>query len=74
MVLLGIFFGGAFKWVVVSSRDSPILSYAGLAIILLTAWSFQTELTFSIWFTSLAQAVVSVLGFVYVFRRARGLA
>jgi len=71
MVLLGVVFGGTFKFIVVWSRHSPIFSYAGLLIILLTAWSFQAELTMSIWITSLFQAAVSIVGFVYLFRRVQ---
>ena len=48
---------------------SPIFSYAGLMLILLTAWSFQTELTLSGWLSSLFQGSVSIIAFVFVFRR-----
>jgi hypothetical protein len=36
------------------------------------AWSFQTELTMSIWLSSLFQAAVAVLGMAFVLRRVLG--
>lgn len=69
MVLLALVFGITFKLILVWSKDSPIFSYPGLMLILLTAWSFQTELTMAIWITSMFQGAVSVIAFVYLFRR-----
>ncbi len=40
------------------SSESPMLSYPGLFMMLLMAWSFQAEDTFSIWVTSLFQSCV----------------
>jgi hypothetical protein len=54
------------------AQQSPILSYAGLMLILLMAWSFQTELTLSIWLSSLFQATVAVLGTPFVLRHFLG--
>ncbi|HEY4302448.1 MAG TPA: hypothetical protein VGM73_16370 [Candidatus Didemnitutus sp.] len=59
---LGFVFGFAFRKVTIWTRDSPMLSYGGLLLVLLMAWSFQTELTLSIWLSSLFQACVAVLG------------
>ncbi|MDE3084253.1 MAG: hypothetical protein KGJ37_03405, partial [Verrucomicrobiota bacterium] len=54
------------------TQNSPILSYAGLMLVLLMAWSFQTELTLSIWLSSLFQAAVAVLGVPFVLRHLAG--
>lgn len=68
---LGLFFGAAFKLVVAWSRNSPVFSYAGLFLILVTAWSFQTELPLSAWLSSLCQGAVSILAFALVFRHVQ---
>jgi hypothetical protein len=66
---LGVVFGFCFRKITLWSVRSPIFSYAGLMLILLTAWSFQTELTLSGWLASLFQGSVSIFAFVFVFRR-----
>jgi len=70
--LIGGFFGFAFKKVSVWTRLSPMLSYGGLLLVLLMAWSFQTELTLSVWLSSLFQACVAVLGTPFVLRKVLG--
>ncbi|HVU17594.1 MAG TPA: hypothetical protein VHD32_11750 [Candidatus Didemnitutus sp.] len=67
-VMLGVIFGFVFKKITVWTRHSPMLSYGGLILVLLLAWSFQTELTLSIWLSSLFQACVAVLGIPAVLR------
>jgi hypothetical protein len=54
------------------AQQSPILSYAGLLQVLIMAWSFQTELTLSIWLSSLFQAAIAVLGVPFVLRHILG--
>jgi hypothetical protein len=54
------------------AQQSPILSYAGLLLVLLMAWSFQTELTLSIWLSSLFQATIAVLSVPFVLRHFIG--
>jgi hypothetical protein len=66
---LGVVFGFCFRKMTLWSLRSPIFSYAGLMLILLTAWSFQTELTLSGWLASLFQGSISIFAFVLVFRR-----
>lgn len=66
---LGVIVGLCYSCLLSYSRYSPLFSPAGLLIILLTAWSFQTELTLSAWLGSLFQAVVSLMGMLFVFRR-----
>jgi len=66
---LGVVFGFCFRKITLWSVKSPIFSYAGLMLVLLTAWSFQTELTMSGWLASLFQGSVSIFAFVLVFRR-----
>jgi hypothetical protein len=58
--LIAFVFGGLFKKFCGWAAESPILSYPGMILILLVAWSFQDELTLSIWLSSLFQAVVVV--------------
>ncbi|HUJ43394.1 MAG TPA: hypothetical protein VLW52_07285 [Opitutaceae bacterium] len=66
---LGVVFGFGFRKITLWSARSPIFSYAGLMLVLLTAWSFQTELTLSGWLASLFQGSISIIAFVFVFRR-----
>lgn len=61
-VLLGMFWGAALKKLQVWSTYSPMFSFAGLLMVLLTAWSFNAELTMAAWISSLQQAVFVVLG------------
>jgi hypothetical protein len=69
VVGFGVVFGFCFRMITLWSARSPIFSYAGLMLILLTAWSFQTELTLSGWLASLFQGAISIFAFVFVFRR-----
>lgn len=64
--LLAVAFGAFFKKICGWASESPILSYPGMILIVLVAWSFQDELTLSIWLSSLYQAcaVVCVVPFV----------
>jgi hypothetical protein len=39
-----------------------MFSFAGLLMILLTAWSFNSEHTMAVWVSSLSQAIIVVLG------------
>jgi hypothetical protein len=61
-LLLGIFWGVIFKKLQLLSMHSPMFSLAGLLMILLTAWSFNSELTMAVWVSSLSQAMIVVLG------------
>lgn len=70
---LGLVMGAGYKLITGWSRLSPLLSYAGLIVVMITAWSFQAELTMSIWLTSLFQAVAATVGAIYVPRRILGL-
>ena len=66
--LLGAFFGVLFKRVSVWASESPILSYGGMLMVVLMAWTFQTELTMSNWITSLFQACIVVVGVPFFLR------
>jgi len=70
--ILGAVFAFCFKKYSLWASQSPILSAAGLLLVLLMAWSFQTELTLSIWLSSLFQAAVAVLGVPFVLRNFLG--
>jgi hypothetical protein len=66
VALIAFVFAAGFRKLTGWAAESPILSYPGMILIVLLAWSFQDELTFSIWLTSLYQAclVVCVVPFV----------
>jgi hypothetical protein len=66
--LIAFAFGAFFKKICGWASESPILSYPGLFLIVLIAWSFQDEFTLSIWLSSLFQASVVVCGVPLLFR------
>lgn len=72
-ILLGVFWGFWLKKLQVWSTFSPMFSFAGLLMVLLTAWSFAAELTMAAWVSSFEQAVVVVLGLPMLLRAALGL-
>jgi hypothetical protein len=61
-IMLGAFWGFWLKKLQIWSTFSPMFSFAGLLMVLLTAWSFSAELTMAAWVSSLEQAVIVVLG------------
>src|SRR5207237_1184180 len=67
-ILLGAFWGYVLKKLQLWSTFSPMFSFAGLFMILLTAWSFNAELTMAAWVSSFQQAVFMVLGVPLVLR------
>ena len=71
-IMLGIFWGVCLKKLQVLSVHSPMFSLAGLLMILLTAWSFNSELTMAVWVSSLSQAIIVVLGAPILLRRLLG--
>ena len=68
-VIAGLGFRKLMQW----SAQAPVFSHAGLMLILVTAWSFQTELTLSGWIASLFQAAIAILVAVFAFRRFQGI-
>jgi hypothetical protein len=72
-ILLGCFWGFWLKKLQIWSTFSPMFSFAGLLMILLTAWSFNAELTMAAWVSSFEQAVLVVLGVPMVLRSLFGL-
>ncbi len=71
-VALGAFWGFWLKKLQIWSTFSPIFSFAGLFMVLLTAWSFASELTMASWVSSLEQAVLVVLGVPMIVRSLFG--
>jgi len=69
VVGLGLVLGFGFRKITLWSARTPIFSPAGLLLILLTAWSFQTELTLSGWLASLFQAAAAIFVCAFVLRR-----
>ena len=70
---LGALWGFWLKKLQIWSTFSPMFSFAGLLMVLLTAWSFNAELTMAVWVSSLEQAVVVVLGIPLLLRSLFGL-
>lgn len=72
-ILLGLLWGFGLKKMQIWSTFSPMFSFAGLLMILLTAWSFNAELTMAAWVSSFEQAVVALLGIPMIIRSLFGL-
>jgi hypothetical protein len=51
------------------AEGGPLLSYGGILMVILLAWSFQVEFTLSLWLSSLYQACVAVLGLPFILRK-----
>lgn len=66
--IVGLFY----KKVQAAAAKCAMLSYAGLFLIVLMAWSFQTEYTMSIWLSSFYQACVAVMGIPFLLRNIVG--
>jgi hypothetical protein len=62
---ISFLFSAFFRKICGWAAESPILSYPGMILIVLSAWSFQDELTMSIWLTSLYQACLVVCAVPY---------
>jgi hypothetical protein len=71
-VLIGAFMGFFLRKATGLAALSPMLSPGGLLLVVLMAWSFQTELTLSIWLSSLFQALVAVVALPLLVRRFLG--
>jgi hypothetical protein len=61
LVGIGLLFGVFIKKAQCWASESPMLSGGGLFIVILLAWSLQTEATLSMWLASLYQACIAVL-------------
>ncbi len=72
-MMLGAFWGFWLKKLQIWSSFSPMFSFAGLLMVLLTAWAFNAELTMAAWVSSLEQAVIVVLGVPMILRSLFGL-
>lgn len=68
VVGIGIFFGFFIKKAQCWASESPMLSGGGLLIVILLAWSFQTEFTLSMWLASFYQACMALLVLPYALR------
>jgi hypothetical protein len=71
-ILLGAFWGFVLRKLQIWSTFSPIFSFAGLFMIILTAWSLNAELTMAAWVSSFEQAVIVVLGVPMLIRGLLG--
>lgn len=68
LAMLGAVVGYVPKKLQMLSAHSPMFSLAGIVMVLLTAWSFNAEMTLSVWVSSLFQALVVALGVPLVLR------
>lgn len=71
-IMLGAFWGYVHRKLQIWSTFSPMFSFAGLFMILLTAWSLSAELTMAAWVSSFEQAVIVVLGVPLIIRSLFG--
>lgn len=71
-IALGALWGFWLKKMQIWSAFSPMFSFAGLLMILLTAWAFSAEMTMAVWVSSLQQAVFVVLGIPLLLRSLFG--
>ncbi len=72
MAAIGFFFAFLFRKISGWASESPMLSYPGMFMVILMAWSFQTELPLSDWIGSLYQATVVALGVPFAWRNFLG--
>lgn len=72
IMVLGFLIGMIFKKLGRWALNSPTLSYGGILLVMLMAWSFQVELTMAIWLSSLFQACVAMLGIPLAIRSVFG--
>lgn len=71
-VLLGAIWGFSLKKLQIWSTFSPMFSFAGLLMVLLTAWAFNSELTMAVWLSSFEQAAIVLLGIPMALRSLFG--
>lgn len=64
--------GAFYKKIQVLTANADPFSYAGLFLVVLMAWSFQTEYTMAIWLSSFYQACVAVMGIPFLLRNFIG--
>jgi hypothetical protein len=64
--------GACYKKIQVLTANAELFSYAGLFLVVLMAWSFQTEFTMAIWISSFYQACVAVMGIPFLLRNLTG--
>jgi hypothetical protein len=62
LALIGAFYGFFFKKITGWAAGCPPISFGGLVIVLLVAWSFQAEMILVVWLSSLFQATVALVG------------
>ena len=58
---LGVFIGVFYKKAQTWAADSPMISYPGILLVILMAWSFQNEFTLSVWLASLYQSCIAIM-------------
>jgi hypothetical protein len=66
---LGALLGVFFRRLGALARGSAPLSFGGLSMILLLAWSFQAEMTLAVWISSLFQAAAVTIGLPFIIKK-----
>jgi hypothetical protein len=66
---IAAFLATLLKKLVGFAENGPLLSYGGILMVILLAWSFQVEFTLSLWLSSLYQACVAALGLPFLLRK-----
>jgi hypothetical protein len=69
VALLAFVMGAFYKTVQARTAQSSLLSFAGLFLVVLMAWSFQTEWPMSLWLSSMFQASLAILGLPLIARQ-----
>jgi len=69
---LGLLLGCLYKQASQRTSKSPMFSGAGMLLVMLAAWSFQTEFTMCIWLTSLFQACIAAIMLPLALRKLFG--
>lgn len=68
-IAVGFLLGCLLKAAWARTRDASLLSPAGLLMIVLTAWCFETGQTLSVWISSFYQASVCILGLAVIAKK-----
>jgi hypothetical protein len=68
-IVLGLCLGCLLKLAWAKTRESDLLSPAGLVMIVLTAWCFETGQTLSVWLSSFYQGAVCIIALAVVAKK-----
>jgi len=72
IAMLAVVMAAGLRWVSDFTLDAPLTSLCGILLILVTAWSLQTESPMSSWLGSLFQAACAMVGVPALYKRLFG--